>query len=647
MCGIAGMLWAEPAARRRAVADVLRLLEHRGPDDHGWLLLTPRGLRRGRGDPGDEPAAAALLHRRLSILDLSDAGWQPMSSPDGRHHLVFNGEIYNYVELRRELEDLGHAFRSRSDTEVLLAAYGRWGRKALDRLVGMFAFAVLDTRDRTLFLARDFFGIKPLYYTHLPRGFAFASEIKALLELPGVRRRVDPQRLYDYLRFGLSDHGGRTLFAEVRQLPAAHCLEVHLDRPGEARPVRYWQVNLDDRLNLPLEEAGRRLRELFLENVRLHLRSDVPVGAALSGGIDSSAIVTAMRHLEPRLDLHAFSYVADDRALSEERWIDEAGQAARAVVHKVRPAPGELVDDLDRLVYQQDEPFGSTSIYAQHRVFRLAREAGVTVMLDGQGADELLAGYRPYLAARLASLLRQGRLGQALGFLKRAAGLPGSGGRKHLLLHAAARSLPPCLRAWGLRLAGRGRMPDWLDASWFERQGVTARPRPAAPPAAEVLREELRQSLGETSLPMLLRYEDRNSMAHSIESRVPFLTPALVDFVLRLPEEHLIARDGTSKNVFRLAMRGLVPDAVLDRRDKIGFATPEQGWLAALRPWVERTLVGEAARAVPALDPAGVRREWRDVLDGRRPFDARVWRWVNLIRWADRFAVDFGGAACA
>jgi asparagine synthase (glutamine-hydrolysing) len=648
MCGIAGMLWAEPAAQRQAVTALLRLLAHRGPDDHGWLLLTPRGLRRGRGDPGEEPAEAVLLHRRLSILDLSDAGWQPMSSPDDRYHLVYNGEIYNYIELRQELEQLGHVFHSRSDTEVLLRAYCQWGRAVLTRLVGMFAFAVLDTQARTLFLARDFFGIKPLYYAQLPGGFGFASEIKALLDLPGLKRRVNPQRLYDYLRWGLTDHGGETLFADVRQVPAAHCLEIALDRPHDAQPQRYWQVELDDRLELSLEEAGRRVRELFLDSVRLHLRSDVPVGTALSGGIDSSAIVTAVRHLEPRLELHAFSYVADEETISEEKWIDTAGSAARAIIHKIKPAPGELVDDLDQLVYQQDEPFGSTSIYAQHRVFRLAREAGITVMLDGQGADEMLAGYRPYLAARLASLLRQGKLRQAFSFLRRSAQQPGSGGRKQLLLRGGALALPPCLKAGLFRLAGRWQMPAWLHADWFARQGVPARPPGQARRlAGEILRYELRRSVAESSLPALLRYEDRNSMAHSIESRVPFLTPALVDFVLRLPEEHLIGRDGTSKSVFRLAMRGLVPDAVLDRRDKIGFATPERSWLATLRPWVEKTLTGPAARAVPALDMAGVRQEWRDVLDGRRPFDFRIWRWVNLIRWAERFAVDFGEKACA
>jgi asparagine synthase (glutamine-hydrolysing) len=647
MCGIAGIVWGQTAAGRQWSAVPLRLLEHRGPDDHGWLTLSGRGVRCGRGDPDEGPAEAVLVHRRLSILDLSDGGWQPMLSPDGRHALVFNGEIYNYLELRRELEALGQRFRSRSDTEVLLHAYARWGRAALGRLVGMFAFAILDTWARTLFLARDFFGIKPLYYALPAGGLAFASEIKALLDLPGLKRRVHSQRLYDYLRFGLSDHGGRTLFADICQLPPAHCMEVSLDDPGAARPEPYWKVDLNDRLDISLEEASRRLRELFLENVRLHLRSDVPVGAALSGGIDSSAIVTAMRHLEPRLDLHAFSYIADDAAVSEERWIDTAGAAARAVVHKVQPAAGELVDDLDALVYQQDEPFGSTSIYAQHRVFRLARETGVTVMLDGQGADEMLGGYRPYLAARLASLLRQGRLGQACAFLRPAGRLPGSGGWKRVLLHGGALAAPAWLRALVVRLLGKGRMPPWLDAAWFARQGVTARPRHSARSAGEVLRHELNRSVTETSLPALLRYEDRNSMAHSVESRVPFLTPALVNFVLRLPEHHLIGPDGTSKNVFRLAMRGLVPDAVLDRRDKIGFATPERRWLETLGPWVDRTLRSDAAHGIPALNLPALWDEWDAVRAGRRPFDFRIWRWVNLVRWAERFAVDFGERSCA
>jgi asparagine synthase (glutamine-hydrolysing) len=345
-----------------------------------------------------------------------------------------------------------------------------------------------------------------------------------------------------------------------------------------------------------------------------------------------------MRQVEPRLGIHTFSYVAEDPALSEERWVGLAGSRAGAVLHKVQPTPEELVADLDQLIDLQDEPFASTSIYAQQRVFRLAREAGITVMLDGQGADEMLGGYRWYLAARLASLTRQGRWVEASRFLARVARLPGSGGAFRLLLQAGGLLFPPVCKALALRLAGQDLMPHWLSAAWFETRGV--RPSPSHGRAMrDVLREQLHHTLVESSLPMLLRYEDRNSMACSIESRVPFLTTPLVSFILRLPEEYLIAPDGTSKDVFRRAMRGIVPDAVLDRRDKIGFATPEQRWLTALRPWVERTL--DSAERVPALNPGGMRREWQAVLQGRRKFDFRIWRWVNLIRWAERRDVSF------
>jgi asparagine synthase (glutamine-hydrolysing) len=621
---------------------VLQVLRHRGPDDHGWLISSPGGFRLGQGTLPRCDAEVIFLHRRLSILDLSRAGWQPMGTPDGRFFIVFNGEIYNFIELRAELEFLGHVFGSHSDTEVLLHAYVEWGPQALLRLVGMFAFAILDRHERKLFLARDFFGIKPLYYTQAPVGFAFASEIKALLAVPDVSRRVNPHRLYSYLVNGLTDHGQETLFADIHQLPAAHFLEISLDTAQPGRPQRYWHVDLSEPLDIPYPEATRRLRELFLDSVRLHLRSDVPVGAALSGGIDSSAIVNAMRCLEPGLELHSFSYIADTPQLSEESWVDLAGTHARAVVHKVQAGPGELLDDLDRLIYQQDEPFGSTSIFVQHRVFRLAREAGITVMLDGQGADEMLGGYRPYLAARLASLLRRGNWLEALRFLARIRRLPGTGGTLRLLLQCAGFLCPGRLKSLGKQWLQHSVLPAWLNASWFTKQHVqfgAAGTISAASRSADLLRNHLHQTLVETSLPMLLRYEDRNSMAHSIESRVPFLTPALAGFLLKLPEDYLIGPDGTSKRIFRAAMRGLVPDPVLDRRDKIGFATPEQQWFTRLRPWVEKTL--EGAGDIPAFHLPGLQQEWQSLLEHRTGFDFRAWRWVNLIRWAQQFDVQF------
>lgn len=657
MCGIFG-LWQGSAtpvpliAVERAMATIRR----RGPDDEGYLLArTQTGCVRPCGGPDTDPRLdlpplstyageafdLVLGFRRLAILDLSPGGHQPMASPDGRYWLIFNGEIYNYLELKPELESLGYTFHSSSDTEVLLAAYTCWGPQALNRLVGMFAFVILDLQTRKLFLARDFFGIKPLYYTCWPGSFAFASEIKALLELPGVSRQVNAQRVYDYLRFRLTDHGGETLLSEIRQLPAAHYLEVSLDNPGAAQPVRYWQINLNHRLDLSFQEAADHLRELFLENVKLHLRSDVPVGAALSGGIDSSSIVMAMRYLQGQdLKLHTFSHITHDPRLGEERWVDLAGQASAAAVYKVQPTPLELTADLDRLIYTQDEPFASTSIYAQYRVFQLARQAGITVMLDGQGADELLAGYRPYLAMRLASLLRQGSLAKAYHFLRLASQWPDTGVRQ-ICLEAAQFLLPASLHGLGRRLLRRRLFPAWLNAAWFNRQGVI-KPFRWNHSQPEVLREQLHRTFVEVSLPGLLRYEDRNSMAFSIESRVPFLTPALVNFIFALPEAYLIAPDGASKAIFRQAMRGLVPDAILDRRDKIGFATPEQEWLVVLRPWVEGVLQSDAARNVPALNLDVVKNEWQAVRDGRQPFDFRVWRWLNFIQWANYYEISFG-----
>jgi asparagine synthase (glutamine-hydrolysing) len=450
---------------------------------------------------------------------------------------------------------------------------------------------------------------------------------------------VNSERLYAYLRFGLTDHGGETLFAEVRQVPPGHYLRVPLEAPDRTELVRYWRLVPEEGGDLSFKEAAEKLRELFLESVRLHLRSDVPLGFTLSGGIDSSAIVCAARHLEPRLELHAFSFVAEDEAVSEERYVDQVGEACGVRVHKVRISPEELARDLDSLVRVQGEPFGSTSIYAQHRVFRRAREEGTKVMLDGQGADELLAGYVSYGAARVASLLASGRPLEALSFLLRLSRLPGREGTWKRVL---GRLLSPALQPLARRLGGEALLPPWLNASWFAERGVApSPPSRLLGPRKDHLRQELLETLTETSLHMLLRYEDRNSMAHSIESRVPFLTPALARFVLGLPEGYILAPDGTSKAVFREAMRGLVPEGVPGRKDKIGFATPELRWLRALGPWVEALLRGEALRSIPALRPEEVLKEWREVAEGRKRFDFRVWRWVNLVAWTEAFGVEY------
>jgi len=463
MCGIAGMISGLRRVCPILAAKVLERLRHRGPDDLGWLVYSQGFIQTGRESVPEYMVDCdlMLMHRRLSILDLSRQGWQPMHAGGGRYSVVYNGEIYNYVELRRELEHLGHQFHTHSDTDVLLLAYSEWGADAVRRFIGMFAFALFDRERRILFLARDFFGIKPLYYSASDEQFAFASEIKALLDLNSNRRRVNSAALLLYLRHGLSDQGDTTLLSGIHQLPAAHYVEVSLDDPGLAEPVRYLNPQITPS-DISFEEAAQGLRELFLESIQLHLRSDVPVGAALSGGIDSSAIVACMRKVAPQLEIHTFSYVADDARLNEEHWIDLVASAVAPCVHKTHTTSHDLITDLDVLLKAQEEPFGSTTIYAQHRVFRLASEAGIKVMLDGQGADELLGGYRYYIGAQFVSLVRQHRFWDALQLLRSARKLPDSG-MVQLLVCSADYFLPQEWQKPLRALVAKEFTPNWVN----------------------------------------------------------------------------------------------------------------------------------------------------------------------------------------
>jgi asparagine synthase (glutamine-hydrolysing) len=602
-------------------------LAHRGPDDDAVSLL--------------DEGRVALAHRRLAVLDPSAAAAQPMSSPDGRFRLVFNGAIYNYVELRDELRALGHEFRSSGDTEVLLAAFAQWGTEAFARLTGMFALVVLDTHERRVTLARDHFGIKPLYYCSWRDGIGIASEIKALLALPGVDRRIEPQRAYDYLRFGMTDHGAETLVRGIKQLPRATFVTFSIDGEStyasvKSRPVTYWNLNNSKSIDCSFDEAASRLRELFLESVELHLRSDVAVGAALSGGIDSSAIVSAIRYLKgDQFDLRAVRYLAGDAAIDERRWADLAAESCGANVIDVTASPEELLRDVDSLIDQQDEPFGSTSIYAQYRVFRAAHQQGIKVMLDGQGADEILGGYRYFIAARMATLLASGNVAAAAKLWRSASRLPASGKTPPVGRLAVGMLLPEWMQSMAAKLGGYDLMPSWLSADWLAARGVTGQ-APIQPVEPRYLQSQLLQATTETTLPMYLRYEDRNSMAHSIESRVPFLTPQLAQFAMSLPEQYLVSDDATSKAVFRAAMRGIVPDAILDRQDKIGFATPESKWLLAMQPWIDEALNSDVAAGIPMIDPNVMRQQWRQFLETGNNFDFRFWRWANFIRWIER-----------
>ena len=634
MCGLAAVVTLPGAKVAPSLLQRFdQLLAHRGPDGSGLATY----LRDGTPAIA-ESADVALVHRRLAIIDLDRRADQPMTSADGRYVLVFNGEIYNYVELRAELAALGHGFRTTSDTEVLIAAFAQWGGAALDRLVGMFAFILLDRTRRELFVARDPFGIKPLFWAIGRQCVALASEIPPLLDVPGVGRNIDLAQTSLFLAAGHTDAGQGTMFAGIRSLPAGTWATLSLDAPAAPAPVRYWRPRIAPDKQ-PLSAAARDLRDLFLGSIRLHLRSDVPVGIALSGGVDSSAIVAAARAVGGKaLAIHTFSFAAEGSDVDETPFIDLAARAARAESTRVSIRPEEIVADIDDLVVSQGEPFGSLSIYAQHRVMQLAAKSGIKVMLDGQGADELFAGYRPYLARRLSELIARLRWGAAVRLVRSMLHLPGV--KAGLIAQAVEPAVPAPLRATARMLAGRPLLAPWIDGQWFARRGMLQTGAPLRW-RANFLHEALAQSLTETVLPALLRYEDRNSMAFSIESRVPFLTTQLADFAYAQAPEHLVDPSATSKAVLRAAMRGLVPDAILDRRDKIGFATPDRLWAHALRPWFRRVLGSDTARSLPWLK-AGAALEALDHRISR--FDAfgfDLWRTVNVIRWIEKFDVSY------
>ncbi len=631
MCGLAGIYTAKrvpwAASALSAMSD---MVAHRGLDDHGFLTWNgSRAPRIGRRIEAGETATVLLAHRRLSIIDLTDNGWQPMADDTNECFILLNGEIYNYVELRHELERIGYRFRSASDTEVLLKGWQHWGPQVLSRLVGMFAFVILDTRARTLTLVRDQFGVKPLYYTACEDFFAFASEIRPLMALPNVSRSVSPTSLFRYLRFGYGDAGEGTLIADIRRLPAAHYVAIDLDRPVNITPQRYWSLSLAPARTVSLSTAAEELRELFLSSVTMHLRSDVRLGVALSGGIDSSAIACAARRILGDQELHAFSFVDGDPAISEEQWIDLVGKSARMVVHKVRVDANDFAREIDSILSSLDEPVASTSMFAQYHVYRRASKEGIKVVLDGQGADEMLAGYPNFFAVRFASLLQQGHLQTALHFLQ-AAGERASFGTTGILTRAGQFLLPGFAQSIARHLIGEQPFPPWLAANWFRSHGVDAAAHLSNVKACD-LRSALANSFLERSLPGLLRYGDRNSMAHSVESRVPFLTPQIVQLVFSLPEEYLISKDATSKAVFRRAMRGIVPDPVLDRKDKIGFSTSQASWLQLAAPWVEETLL--IAKDTLALDSECLWNMWRGLQSGNRRFEGPLWRCLNFLRW--------------
>lgn len=603
MCGLCGIVDLGRPPERSSVEVMLDGLVHRGPDGRGLF----------------ESDGVCLGHLRLAIIDLSDAGLEPFASDDGRLQLVFNGEIYNYLELREELRVRGHRFRTQTDTEVLLSSYREWGERCVEHFNGMWAFAIWDVERRTLFCSRDRLGVKPLYYRLDGSRLAFASEPWVL---GGDSPRPNLPVIRDYLEHGYLDQGEETFFEGVLRLPPAHSFVFD---PNGLRLERYWRLEARESPREPVAAV----RETFLDAVRLQLRADVPVGTALSGGIDSSAIAVAVAHHGHERQTTVTAYF-DDAGFDERPYARTVVERTGADAHWVSFTAEDLVENLPTIVRAQGEPFGSTSICAGWYVMREAGRAAVTVMLDGQGGDELFGGYRAYFGYRIADLLRAGRVVEATAELRAFAGLNGP---RWTAVALVGPHVPE-----PVRLAIRSRLRG---SSSLAGPALGTKTRePPTNGAAEFpdrLRRQLLLVLSRRGLPELLRYEDRNSMAHSIEARVPMLDHRLVELAFSLPGDELIRR-GETKSVLRRGLDGLLPTEVRHRRDKLGFVTPEGRFLRgplgdlAVDVFASRNFVDRGFVDVPA-----VRRRLQRHRAGELDAGMEIWRALNLELWARTF----------
>lgn len=587
---------------------VLDAIAHRGPDGRGAYI---------HGNVG-------LGHVRLSIIDLSASADQPLHAPDGLFTIVFNGEIYNYRDLREQLSS-DYDFRTESDTEVILAAYRFWGDECLSHLNGMFSFVIHDRQRQRLFGARDRFGIKPFYYTHAKDCFVFASEIKGILASGVVKRVINEDVLYDFIVFNRTDHSAKTCFQDVFNLRPGHQLVIDLLTHSVNISTWYDPPQAQD-ADIDFETARRMLRQHLEQSMALHLVSDVPVGASLSGGLDSSTVVSLMRQSLPvGTPIPTFSAVYDDAWKKNERPYMEACVHEKGLTPLyLMPDAGSLLEELDEMILQQEEPFGSASIYASWCVFKEARRRGVKVTLSGQGADEVFA--YDYMAAfyfvELFKGFRWFSLGREMFRFHRKQAESSFTFRLFAFL-----LLPGFVQKLLIAVADSSVNKDYLNRygrhSTYQREFLTA----------TTLNESVRRHLL-MKLHHHLREEDKSSMRFGVESRVPFLEYRLVEFGLRVPAGFKV-RNGEVKHILKEAMRDLLPEMVYRRNNKIGYETPMDEWFREPKfaGYISTMLASENQPMSERLNIPVIRTKWAAHLSKRENNGPIIWKYLYLTRW--------------
>lgn len=602
MCGITGIInFNKAAVDEQMLKRMTGLISYRGPDDEGYMTENNTGFG----------------FVRLSIFDTTPAGHQPMTDASGRFTIVYNGAVYNYIEIRNLLKNEGYNFRSQSDTEVILYSYIHWGEACLNKFNGMWAFAIYDHIERSVYIARDRYGIKPLYYSISDEQFAFASDIPPLLSVMNRGKEADPKAIYNYLLYNRTDQDENTFYRHIKKLQHGHEMTIINGKIS----IKKW-YDLSSSLSEPFSGPDQ-YRELLTDAIGLRLRSDVPVGVCLSGGLDSSTIVSVLNEKYSLSDMHTFSAIfGKDFGQDESEYIDEFRNKLTNI-HTLTPEASEFASGLEEFLKAHSEPLPTTSVYAQYRIMQLASKY-VTVLLDGQGADEQLAGYHYFFGFYFKELLHQLKLGlllsEQISYAGKMKSVYGLNSMLFLLM-------PQRVKQWA-----RSQRKPWISSdlqSTYSKSENSIDTLYNSPDLNSALINHF-----EYKLEHLLKWEDRNSMWFGIEARVPFLDHRIVEKTIPLPSNMKI-RNGSTKYIMREAFRDILPEKIYNRHSKYGFYTPEDNWFRTpeFREIISSILDSAEFRNNPYIDQKIASGLYRKHLSGSMNIAADIWKWINLFYW--------------
>lgn len=624
MCGFFGIYYFKGEAKetRDQVSDILDTIRHRGPDDHGYF----------------EDKTIRLGFNRLSILDLSPSGHQPMSNETGDHHLVFNGEIFNYLELKDELKNKGHRFSSTSDTEVILKAYEEYGVECLPHFNGMWGFTLYDARKKRLFCSRDRFGIKPFYYFVDEEKIIVASEIKAILKA-GVKAEVDEGQVFKYLAYGQLDIDEKTMFKNIFQLPPAHFMVLE---NGNIKISKFWQLKDEKSFDLPVEcnrEILSNFSELFNSAINIRLRSDVPVGALLSGGLDSSAIVSVINQIKKEkglpLDIKTFTASYDEKAIDESHFAADVVRETGINNILVYPgSKGDLSSEVEKVIYHQDEPPLTMTAFAHWYLMKEISKHNIKVIISGQGADEMLAGYvEQFLGYFLKDLLLSHSYGN---FFREIQSFNEKSKISYpLILMQLIKATMSRRIALIFKSFLRERAIQHLNFDFVKKNWRSYHYSPDMKNYSK-LNQQLHRTFVMESIPRILHYEDRNSMAFSIEQRMPFLDYRLVEFIFGLTNSWKMG-DGVAKIILRKALKGVMPDTITNRYSKLGFTVPQNRWIQEVEGYVSDLFSSASFRQRPYWDSKKIKNLYTKNMGSQAKMDIFLWRVIACETWLNKY----------